>query len=266
MTGPDEQPRVDGDTAGPAAGPGPTPQPPETDTTPAAPDAPPVGGAPAHSADVAQPASPTAVEPVAAEPVVTEPVTEPVASEPAAEPASGPAAVETDDDLRPSGTSARSLAGLLPVVALAVVAVLIALTAFLAWKVWQDRRTDQARTEALAVSRDAARLLFSYDHSSLDEDFQAGLDVATGDFREEYERTTRDVVRPVAEQYDAVVEAEVAEAGVVSARPDRVVTIVFVNQTTTSTRVDGPKLDQSRVRMTLTRDGDRWLVERVDAL
>jgi hypothetical protein len=30
--------------------------------------------------------------------------------------------------------------------------------------------------------------------------------------------------------------------------------------------VEGPKIDQSRVRMSLRRDGGEWLVERVDAL
>ncbi len=70
----------------------------------------------------------------------------------------------------------------------------------------------------------------------------------------------------MATQYDAVVDAQVVEAAVVSADPGRVVTVVFVNQTTTSTRVEGPKIDQSRVRMTLREVDGEWLVERVDAL
>ncbi len=186
----------------------------------------------------------------------TEPTPQAAGSEP-----TGPATAE------PARRRPRSgLSSLLPAVVLALLAVLLVVSGWLAWQLREDSRTDAARTEALAAARDAGRLLFSYDHQTLEEDFRAGLDVATGDFREEYERTTREVVQPVAEQYDAVVEAEVAEAAVVSASPDEVVTIVFVNQTTTSTRVDGPKIDQSRIRMVLRPVDGRWLVQEVRAL
>lgn len=160
----------------------------------------------------------------------------------------------------------RRLRGLLPVLALSLLTVLVALTAYLGWDVRQSARTDTARTAGLAASRDAARLLFSYDYNTLDRDFERGLAVTTGTFREEYQRTTREVVRPVAVQYNAVVKADVVEAAVVSASPNRVVTLTFVNQTTTSTRVQGPKIDQSRVRMSLRRVEGTWLVDQVQAL
>jgi Mce-associated membrane protein len=177
-----------------------------------------------------------------------------------------PTAAEPTDDAPDRTVRRRRLAGLLPVLALALLAALLLLSGWFTWQVLQDRRADTARQDGLAAARDAARLLFSYDHSRLEDDFEAGLAVTTGDFREEYERTTREVVQPVAEQYDASVEAVVVEAGVVEADPDRVVAVVFLNQTTTSTRVEGPKIDQSRVRMVLRDVDGRWLVERVNAL
>jgi Mce-associated membrane protein len=139
-------------------------------------------------------------------------------------------------------------------------------TAFLGWQTWRTVQTQEAREDGLAAARDAARLLFSYDHDQLEEDFAAGLAVTSGDFREEYQRTTREVVTPVATQYDAVVQAEVVEAAVVSADPGRLTALVFLNQTTTSTRVEGPKIDQSRVRMYLVERDGEWLVRKVDAL
>ena len=197
----------------------------------------------------------------------TEPTTEP-AAEPTSEPTSEPTADQTAEPADEPGERRRRLtaAGLLPVLVLALLSALVVLTAFLAWQLVQDSRTDTARDEALAASRDAARLLFSYDHEQLDDDFEAGLAVTTGQFREQYERTTREVVKPVAEQYDTVVEAEVVEAAVVQAEPDRVVTVVFLNQTTTSTAVEGPRVDQSRVRMGLRKVDGEWRVHRVDAL
>jgi Mce-associated membrane protein len=108
-------------------------------------------------------------------------------------------------------------------------------------------------------------VVLGYDHATLDEDFAAALELTTGEFREEYRRTSEDVVRQVATDTAAVVEAEVVSAGVVSAAPDEVVVLLFVNQTTTSNRLDGPRTDQNRVRMTMTREGDTWKVSAVDA-
>jgi Mce-associated membrane protein len=191
----------------------------------------------------------------------TAPVTAP-ATAPATAPDPGVEAPAPADAPR----ARRRLGGLLPVLALSLLTVLLLLTGYLAYEVRQEQRAQAAGREALPAARDAARILFSYSHERLDDDFEAGLALATGEFREEYERTTREVVRPVAEEYDAVVEAEVVDAAVVSSEPGRVVALVFLNQTTTSTRVDGPKIDQSRVRMTLVEVDGRWRVEQVSAL
>lgn len=137
-------------------------------------------------------------------------------------------------------------------------------------KVWLEVReqssTEQARRSGLQASRDAARLLFSYDYRTLERDFAAGRKLTTGAFRTDYDKTTTRVVADVAERYKAVVKANVINAGVVSASADRVVTIVYVNQVTSSTQVKGQKVDLSRVRMTLVRPDGVWLVTRVDAL
>jgi len=155
-------------------------------------------------------------------------------------------------------------------VPVAVLAVLVVLAAALAGTLFVQQRTSQqtetARDEGLTSSRAAARVLFSYDYRSLDKDFKAGLALTAGDFRNEYMRTTSTVVQPVAVQYKAVVRAEVVVAGVVSAKPHEATTIVFLNQTTTSTRVTGTKVDQSRVRMTVREIGGQWKVTAVTAL
>ena len=125
------------------------------------------------------------------------------------------------------------------------------------------------RTPAAPASRPAgraARLLFSYDYRTLDKDFATGRTLTTGSFRTDYDKTTTKVVADVAKRYKAVVKANVINAGVVSASPTTVVTVVYVNQVTSSTQVKGEKVDLSRVRMTLVRADDVWLVTKVDAL
>ena len=137
-------------------------------------------------------------------------------------------------------------------------------------KVWLDVRSqsqaEDARRSGLEASRDAARLLFSYDYRTLDKDFATGRRLTTGSFRIDYDKTTTRVVADVAQRYKAVVKANVINAGVVSATPSRVVTVVYVNQVTSSTQVKGQKVDLSRVRMTLVRVDGVWLVTKVDAL
>ncbi|MFI1663016.1 hypothetical protein ACH41A_11035 [Streptomyces wuyuanensis] len=136
------------------------------------------------------------------------------------------------------------------------------------------RQADEGRAGALAAARKAAPAVLSYDHRHLDRDFAAARGHLTGPFLEEYRRTTTKVVAPTAKKYQGVVTASVVTppgggspaASVVSASPDRAVVLLFVNQVTRSTRVDGPRVDLNRVRMELTRTSGGWKVSAVDAL
>jgi Mce-associated membrane protein len=156
---------------------------------------------------------------------------------------------------------------LLPLLALGLTIVLMALAAGFVWyRVHRNDQIESARTAGLEASRDAAAVLLSYDYRTLDKDFSAGKAVTTGAFRTQYANTTSKVVAPVAKEKKAVVKAEVVTAGIVRASPDTVVTIVYVNQVTTSSLNAGPKVDLSRVRMTLKHVHGRWLVSKVEAL
>ena len=148
----------------------------------------------------------------------------------------------------------------------ALTALMVLGVGFLGYRLYTERQTEMARDEAVAASRDAARLLFSYDHATLDEDFAKGLSVTTGQFRDDYSRTTSQVVAGVARQYKAVVVADVVESAIIDAAPDEVTTLVFLNQATTSTQITGRQVDQSRVRMRLVERDGRWLVAEVQAL
>lgn len=155
----------------------------------------------------------------------------------------------------------------LPAVALVLMTALMAAATSYLWLLVREKdQTESARRAGLEVTRDAARLLFSYDYRTLDKDFSVGRQLTTGEFRKDYDKTTTKVVTDVAKQYKAVVKATVVNAGVVRAAPNEVVTVVYVNQVTTSTRVTGEKLDLSRVRMTLVRIDGSWRVSQVDAL
>ncbi|PAZ16812.1 hypothetical protein CLM62_05685 [Streptomyces sp. SA15] len=146
-----------------------------------------------------------------------------------------------------------------------LVAGLIAV-AVLGWRYQEARRADAARAEAVAAARKAAPVVLSYDYRHLDRDFARARTHLTGKFRDEYRKTTATVVGPTAKKYHGVVKATVATASVVSASPDSVRVLLFVNQITESTQVSGSRVDLNRVRMTMTRASEGWKVSAVDAL
>lgn len=138
--------------------------------------------------------------------------------------------------------------------------------AVLGWRYQEGRGADHARAEAVAAARKAAPVVLSYDYRRLDRDFALARTHLTGKFRDEYRKTTSTVVGPTARKYHGVVKATVVTPSVVSAAPDRVVVLMFLNQVTRSTQVSGSRVDLNRVRMTLTRTSGGWKVSAVDAL
>ncbi len=199
-------------------------------------------------------------------PAVEAPAVEPARRTAVLERAAEPARAGPRRPGRSGFAASTSRSDLLVLVA-GVVAVAMVLTAgLLALRARGEDRVEQARTAALAAAESHAVDLLSYDYRRLDRDFARAGKALTGSFADDYATTTEKVVRPTAIEVKAVVTAEVAASSVVRASQNRVVVLMFVNQTTTSTRVEGPKVDLNRVRLTLTRvDGD-WLVSKVVAL
>lgn len=178
---------------------------------------------------------------------------------------------EADTPEKPGKSGRRRL--LTALLGVLLVAGLVAV-AVLGWQYRDGRRTEAARTEAVAAARKAAPIVLSYDYRHLDRDFAKARAHLTGDFRSEYGKTTKTVVGPTAKKYRGVVRATIAApasggtpaASVVSASPDEVVVLLFVNQVTESTQVSGSRVDLNRVRMTMSRTTDAWKVSAVDAL
>ncbi|RSN85344.1 hypothetical protein DMH26_34205 [Streptomyces sp. WAC 05379] len=161
---------------------------------------------------------------------------------------------------------------LTPLLGVLLLAALVA-TAVLGWQYRDGHRTESARTQALTAAQKAAPLVLSYDYRHLDKDFASAHAHLTGGFHAEYGKTTKAVVGPTAKKYRAVVKATIAApatgtpaASVVSASPDKVVVLLFINQVTESTQVSGARVDLNRVRMTMTRTDGGWKVSGVDAL
>lgn len=151
--------------------------------------------------------------------------------------------------------------GLLPAVsALAIVA--LAAAAFFGWKVKQHNDLQAASDAALAAARTYAVTLTSVDSNNLDRDFAAVLDGSTGEFRDMYTRSSGQL-RELLVENKATGQGTVLDAAVKSASTTEVEVLLFIDQTVTNTASADPRIDRSRVLMTMQLVDGRWLAARV---
>lgn len=124
----------------------------------------------------------------------------------------------------------------------------------------------ELRRAALDAARAATVSLTSYDHRTLDQDFGRVSAIAVGDFAREYAETSA-ALRPTLEQTQAVATSQVPAVGIEQLQTDpvRVVAVVAVDQVIQTAGAE-PRTELNRLRMTLVRPEQTWLVEKVQRL
>lgn len=129
---------------------------------------------------------------------------------------------------------------------------------------------DDAVARASAAARAAAsadiRQILSYDYRRIGADLARARADTTGEFRGEFGLLASQLIGPAATQQRTVTRASVPDAAVISATPDQVVVLLFVDQVTTSKPQPQPQRADSQVRVTMQRVGGRWLVAQFQAL
>lgn len=121
-----------------------------------------------------------------------------------------------------------------------------------------------AGSAALAAARTDVPKLLGYDYRTIDTTFPAIANSAlTGKFADQYRELGSSVIIPAAKKDNIVTTAEVVAGSVVSARKDAVTVLLFVNQSTTSSTLQGPRLDGSRVRVELQHTDGGWKVSEL---
>jgi Mce-associated membrane protein len=124
---------------------------------------------------------------------------------------------------------------------------------------------DTAARQATAAASVAARAVFSYDYRTFDTSVANGRAFVTGGFADEYAETTS-ALKQTATKQQAVVFAEVATTGVVSAAPDRVEVLVYLNQYRRNVSTAGEKVDQNRVVLTMVPIDGEWKISGATAI
>jgi Mce-associated membrane protein len=127
------------------------------------------------------------------------------------------------------------------------------------------RSVQNARDDAVAAAKVGVPHLASYSYKTFDADVRTTDKYLTPAYRKQYDDFQQKAVRATALKYHAQVTAEVTYAGVAphDASTGRVQLLVFLNQTTTSTRIPAPRLSQSRLHVDMRNVGGKWLIAGV---
>ena len=159
--------------------------------------------------------------------------------------------------------------GLVTVVVLALCLALAAADVALLVRDRSRPSLDRVRVTAVAAARQAVRDILSYDYRNLRADIAKAKSETTGLFAKQYAGSA-DTLLAQASQLRAIVQATPSSAGVVSASEDEVVVLVFVDQASVKQqagqKTPTTRIDQSRVRMTMTKVRGKWKVSQLAAL
>lgn len=146
---------------------------------------------------------------------------------------------------------------------LAVVALAVIVTGQL-WLHGQHAADDRAVAVREAADK-AVTAELSYDYRRLAAGRDETLPLLTGAARTEYDEVHAQV-SATAPTLQAVVTAKVKASTVLEHDDSSARVLLFVDQLSSSKKLKQPNLDQSRVVVTLTREGDSWLVSSLAAI
>ena len=133
----------------------------------------------------------------------------------------------------------------------------------LGWQVWQARQIDHAGREAERTAVSYAQVLTSIDSNNVDENFQQVLDGATGEFKDMYSKSSVEL-RQLLIENKATAHGVVIDSAVQSVSKDRAVILLFVDQAVANTKLPDPRIDRSRMKMTLEKVDGRWRASKVE--
>ncbi|MGV9797936.1 hypothetical protein ACWDTP_07735 [Mycobacterium sp. NPDC003449] len=165
----------------------------------------------------------------------------------------------TDDGTDPRRWAMPARKGL----AVLLAVVILAGTAVLTWLWIGQRDRENAAREGLAAAQQFVGALTNIDAAHLDENFRLVIDGSTGEFRDMYGQSSAQL-RQLLVENKATAHGMVVESAVKSASPDRVEVLLFVDQSVTNAAAPEPRLDRSRIRITMQKVDGRWLAGKVE--
>jgi Mce-associated membrane protein len=177
----------------------------------------------------------------------------------------GDQAAEAAEPTEPSGRRLR-VPNLAITLTVAAVVAIVGLLAASGWMAYQHHDATKKRQQAaayVAAARQGVVNLTSLDFNKAKEDVQRVLDIATGEFKDDFQRRAEDFASVVKDS-KAVTEGTVTATAVESMTNDSAVILVLSNENVTN--IAGAK-DQPRTfrfRVTVVHDGDDLKLSKVE--
>ncbi len=140
---------------------------------------------------------------------------------------------------------------------------LLAATGVLGWQVFSEHRLNRAAEDAQRTAVSYAEVLTSIDSDKVDENFRDVLDGATGEFKDMYSQSSGEL-RQLLIENKASARGVVIESAVQSISTDKAVVLLFVDQSVSNTKLPDPRIDRSRMKMTLEKVDGRWRAAKVE--
>lgn len=194
---------------------------------------------------------------------------EDTATEPESDEVTGPSGEKPSDkpsDEKPAETvtSPNQRRGVvLGVAAGILVAALLGGGGFVGWQLWQTKQVIAAGNQARDAAVNYAQVLTSIDSNKVDENFDQVLAGATGEFKDMYSQSSMQL-RQLLIENKATAHGVVVESAVQSATKNKAVVLLFVDQSVQNTAVPDPRIDRSRIKMTMDKVDGQWKASKVE--
>lgn len=139
----------------------------------------------------------------------------------------------------------------------------LSVSGLLYWQSVQRKEIDRASAAALSSAQQFAVDLTSMDSGKVDDNFNKVVANATGSFKDAYTQSASQL-RQVLIDNKATSKGTVIDSAVKSATKDKVQVLLFIDQWITNTANPQPRLDRSRVAITMDLINGRWLASDVE--
>jgi Mce-associated membrane protein len=146
-----------------------------------------------------------------------------------------------------------------------LLAVAVLVSGFLGWNQWQEHRRTQAGQQAQQAAIAYAQVLTSIDSNNVDQNFRQVLDGATGEFKDMYTQSSVQL-RQLLIENKATAHGVAVDSAIQSESTNKVVVLLFIDQTVTNAQLPDPRIDRSRIKMTMEKVDGRWLASKVQLL
>ena len=131
------------------------------------------------------------------------------------------------------------------------------------WQWYQAHLRDTAAQQARTAAEKYTLVLTSIDTKNVDKNFADVLAGSTGEFKDMYAKSSAQL-RQLLVDNKAAAHGTVVESAVQSATADKAVVLLFVDQSISNTAVPEPRIDRSRIKMTMENVDGQWLAEKVE--